>query len=84
MSRCNCRAPKTNMAKLLTSRIETNSKILQNQVSSVYIKIQYHVIYNTNIENISLEKIRAQHSVINHDFNQTNFDEVLNKIINNL
>jgi hypothetical protein len=75
MSRCNNKAPKSNIAIELQNNIIQNSKIAQNNVNTnLYINIQYHIIYNNSSQNISLERIRAQHDVINHDFNNTNYD----------
>jgi hypothetical protein len=40
----------------------------------LYIRIKYIIIYHENKENISIEHIRAQHKVLNADFDKTNTD----------
>ena len=75
MSRCNNKAPKSNIAIELQNKIISQSKISSDiPNTNIYINIQYHVIYKNENENISLEKIRAQHDVINNDFNNKNYD----------
>ena len=74
MSRCNNKAPKSNLAIELQTNIIENAKISQNTNTNLFINVKYHVIYNTSTENISIDKIRAQHDVINNDFNMQNYD----------
>ena len=78
MKRCNNKAPQTIVAKTLEAKVikVSESRIQQNSNLPVYIDIVYHVIWNTDQQNISTNKIRAQHDVINRDFNQKNQDNI--------
>jgi hypothetical protein len=40
----------------------------------ILIPVVVHVVYNTNAQNISYEKIQSQIDVLNEDFNRTNLD----------
>lgn len=78
MKRCNCRAPNTQTAYRMKE--ELTKRVVASSISTIdevlYLKPIYHIIYNSNDENISLERIRAQHKVINQDFSMNNSDKV--------
>ena len=41
---------------------------------NLFLNVVYHVLWNNDDTNISIERIRAQHDVINRDFNANNID----------
>lgn len=42
----------------------------------LYFSVAYYVVYNSESENVSLERLQEQHNVINNDFNALNSDIV--------
>ena len=54
--------------------LKKRSELVADTGQTLYLGVQYYVIYWDHIDNVSLEHIRAQHKSINDDFAKENQD----------